>query len=123
MILSQALSAALAAALAWGAVGEWRIARMKAAHATEREQQARAQTEYVSRNYVSRSIAEAQYQALAGSSAKVLREVIRVPAEPLKCPPDADVRDVVLPGLSDRLRKLRDATGVDPATGLAPVQF
>lgn len=122
MILSQALSAALAAALAWGAVGEWRIARMKAAHATEREQQARAQTEYVSRNYVSRSVAEAQYQALAGSSAKVLREVTRVPAEPLKCPPDADVRDVLIPGIADRLRVIRDASGLPTRPDVGAVQ-
>jgi len=85
-------------------------------------QQARAQAEFLARNYISRSVAEAQYQALAGRSAKVLHEVIHVRAEPLKCPPDADVRDVVLPGLGDRLRKLRDATGVDPATDLGAVQ-
>jgi hypothetical protein len=91
--------------------------------AAEREQQARAQSEYIARNFVSRSIAEAQYQALAGRSAKVLREVIHVPAEPLQCPNGTDVRDVLIPGLADRLRKLRDATDVDPATPLGAVQF
>jgi len=89
----------------------------------EKLQQARAQSEYIARNFVSRSIAEAQYQALAGRSAKVLREVIHVPAEPLQCPRDTDVRDVLIPGLADRLRKLRDAAGVDPATPLGAVQF
>lgn len=95
---------------------------VKADWAAEREQQARAQTEYLARNYVARSVAEAQYQALAGRSAKVLREVIHVPAEPLQCPQGVDVRDVVLPGLGDRLRQLRDAAGVDPGPGLDAVQ-
>ena len=98
-------------------------AAVQADWAAEREQQARAQSEYIARNFVSRSVAEAQYQALAGRSANVLREVIHVPAEPLQCPHDTDARDVVLPGLADRLRKLRDAAGVDPATPLGAVQF
>ncbi len=88
----------------------------------ERAQQSRAKTEFIARNYVSRSVAEAQYAALAGRSAKVLREVIHVPAEPLQCPPDTDVRDVVLPGLADRLRKLRDATGVPAGADVGAVQ-
>lgn len=88
----------------------------------EKAAQAREQIEYVSRNYVSRSVAEAQYQALAGRSTTVLREVLRVPTEPLKCPPDADVRDLVLPGLGDRLRKLRDSTGEPAGADVGAVQ-
>jgi len=84
--------------------------------------QARAQAEYLQRNYVSRSVAEAQYAALASRSSKVLREVIHVPAEPLQCPQGVDVRDVVLPGLGDRLRKLRDASGVDAGADVGAVQ-
>jgi hypothetical protein len=80
----------------------------------ERAQQSRAQTEFIARNYVSRSVAEAQYAAMAARSSKVLREVIHVHAEPLQCPQGVDVRDIELPGLGDRLRKLRDASG-DPA--------
>lgn len=95
---------------------------VKADWASEREQQARAQTEYLARNYVSRSVAEAQYAALAGRSAKVLREVIRVPAEPLQCPSGVDVRSVVLPGLGDRLRQLRDATGEPAGADVGTVQ-
>lgn len=94
----------------------------KADWQVEREQQARAQVEFLARNYVSRSVAEAQYQALAGRSTTVLREVLRVPTEPLKCPPDADVRDIVLPGLGDRLRKLRDATGEPAGANVGAVQ-
>ena len=95
---------------------------VKADWAAEREQQAHAQAEYLSRNYVSRTVAEAQYQALAGQSAKVLQEVTRVPAKPLQCQPGADVRSVVLPGLADKLRKLRSATGVDSGADVGPVQ-
>lgn len=80
----------------------------------ERAQQSRAQAEFIARNYVSRSVAEAQYAAMAARSSKVLREVIHVPAEPLQCPQGVDVRDIELPGLGDRLRQLRDASG-DPA--------
>jgi hypothetical protein len=113
--------AALAAAAALGAWAgwDWRDARA----GRDGAQQERAQSEYLARNFVSRAVAEAQYAALSGRAAKVLREVIHVPAEPLQCPPGVDVRDVVLPGLADRLRQLRDVTGVDPAAGLAPVQF
>lgn len=89
---------------------------------TEREQQSRAQAEFISRNYVSRSVAEAQYQAMAARSSTVLREVLRVPAEPLQCPPGADVRDLVLPGLGDRLRKLRDATDEPAGADVGAVQ-
>lgn len=95
---------------------------VKADWAAEREQQARAQAEFIARNYVSRSVAEAQYQAMAARSSTVLREVLRVPAEPLKCPPDADVRDLVLPGLGDRLRKLRDASGEPAGVDMGAVQ-
>lgn len=88
----------------------------------ERAAHAREQTEYLSRNYVSRSAAEAQYAALVGRSTRTLQEVIRVPAEPLQCPPDTDVRDVVLPGLADKLRKLRDASGDPAGADVGPVQ-
>lgn len=82
---------------------------VKADWAAEKLQQSKAQAEFLSRNYVSRSVAEAQYQAMAAHSSTVLREVLRVPAEPLQCPQGVDVRDVVLPGLGDRLRRLHDA--------------
>lgn len=95
---------------------------VKADWAAEREQQARAQAEFLARNFVSRTVAEAQYAALAGRSAKVLREVIHVPAEPLQCLPGVDVRSVVLPGLADKLRKLRDATGDPAGADVGPVQ-
>lgn len=88
----------------------------------ERAQQSRAQSEFLARNYVSRSVAEAQYQALAGQSAKVLREVIHVPAEPLQCPPDTDVRDVLIPGIADRLRVIRDASGLPTRPDMGAVQ-
>lgn len=88
----------------------------------EKAAQAREQIEYVSRNYVSRSVAEAQYQALAGRSAKVLREVIHVPAEPLQCPPDTDVRDVLIPGIADRLRVIRGASGLPTGPDVGAVQ-
>lgn len=88
----------------------------------EKLQQTKEQAEFLARNYVSRSVAEAQYAALAGRSAKVLREVIHVPAEPLQCPPGVDVRAVVLPGLADKLRKLRDATGDPAGADVGPVQ-
>lgn len=80
----------------------------------EKLQQTKDLAEFLARNYVSRSVAEAQYAAMAARSAKVLREVIHVPAEPLQCPQGVDVRDVGLPGLADRLRRIRDASG-DPA--------
>lgn len=95
---------------------------VKADWATEREQRAREQTEYISRNFVSRAVVEKQYQALAGRSSQILREVVHVKSEPLKCPPDADVRDVVLPGLADKLRQLRDASGLPTRPDVDAVQ-
>jgi len=88
----------------------------------ERAQQSRAQTEFIARNYVSRSVAEAQYAAMAALSGKVLREVLDVPAEPLQCPQGVDVRNIVLPGLADRLRQLRDASGDPAGTDVGAVQ-
>ena len=95
---------------------------VKADWDAERALLARGQAEFIARNYVSRSVAEDQYAALAARSSKILREVIHVPAEPLQCPPGVDVRDVVLPDLGDRLRKLRDATGdaAGPDVGSVP---
>lgn len=95
---------------------------VKADWDAERAAQSREQTEYLSRNYVSRSVAEAQYAALAGRSAQVLREVIHVPAEPLQCPPDTDVRDVLIPGIADSLRVIRDASGLPTRPDVGAVQ-
>lgn len=87
----------------------------------ERLRQAQAQAEYLSRNFVSRSVAEAALSATQARLQAALAKARHEPIQPLPCPPGVDVRTVVLPELADRLRAIRAAGGHDPAADVAPM--
>lgn len=81
----------------------------------------RAQTEYLSRNFVSRVVADAANAAIRARLDAALQKARHEPIQPLPCPPGVDVRAVVLPGLADRLRAIRAAGGHGAGPDVAPV--
>lgn len=78
---------------------------------------------YMERAAESRATAEAALQASVTRTQAALQRARSAKQEPITCPPSGDIRDALLPGLAERLRDIRGASGGDgAASGVAPVQ-
>lgn len=89
------------------------------ADADELERQ-KERTEFLARNMVNRQLAEQALSAVEDKSRTALEKALNAPRKPIPCPVDGDVRDVLLPGLGQRLRHIRES-GSDASPILAPV--
>ena len=89
----------------------------------ERLQQSRAAVVYMERQHERQASAEAAQRATLTRLQAALQKARHEPIPPVQCPPSGDVLDADLPGLSLRLRIIRDSSTADDSTaGVAGVR-
>lgn len=96
---------------------DYRDARAGRERAAELAATSRAMERAMERQVAAQAVADAVDRRLQ----LALRENRNATRPRVECPPTGDVRDAVLPGLADRLRRIDAAAGEGAAAGVAVV--